>query len=128
MSAHRIIYSATERCPNSTSETILRQLAADGLVRGRPCRFPVRPGAQGPPAWWMRSGPNSPKPLRRAARPASRHVGFRDFPWCTLESWSRYRRVIGKAEWTGGEANPRFVVTSLELAEVGARYLYEAVY
>jgi hypothetical protein len=48
--------------------------------------------------------------------------------WCTLDSWSRYRRVIGKAEWTGGEANPRFVVTSLKLAEVGARHLYEAVY
>jgi hypothetical protein len=37
-------------------------------------------------------------------KPARR---FRDFPWCTLESWSRYRRVIGKAEWTGGDANPR---------------------
>jgi hypothetical protein len=58
-------------------------------------------------------------------KPARR---FRDFPWCTLDSWSRYRRVIGKAEWTGGEANPRFVVTSLKLAEVGARHLYEAVY
>src|SRR5438270_4779319 len=31
---------------------------------------------------------------------------FRDFSWCTLDSWSRHRRVIGKAEWTGGEANP----------------------
>jgi hypothetical protein len=58
-------------------------------------------------------------------KPARR---FRDFSWCTLDSWSRYRRVIGKAEWTGGEANPRFVVTSLKLAEVGARHLYEAVY
>jgi Transposase DDE domain group 1 len=58
-------------------------------------------------------------------RPARR---FRDFSWCTLESWSRYRRVIGKAEWTGGEANPRFVVTSLKFAEIGARHLYEAVY
>jgi hypothetical protein len=58
-------------------------------------------------------------------KPARR---FRDFPWCTLESWSRYRRVIGKAEWTGGEANPRFVVTSLKRAEIGARHLYETVY
>ena len=58
-------------------------------------------------------------------KPARR---FRDFPWCTLESWSRYRRVIGKAEWTGGDANPRFVVTSLKRAEIGARHLYEAVY
>jgi hypothetical protein len=53
---------------------------------------------------------------------------FRDFSWCTLDSWSRNRRVIGKAEWTGGEANPRFVVTSLKPAEVGARHLYEVVY
>jgi DDE family transposase len=58
-------------------------------------------------------------------KPARR---FRDFSWCTLESWSRYRRVIGKAEWTGGDANPRFVVTSLKRAEIGARHLYEAVY
>ena len=27
---------------------------------------------------------------------------FRDFEWSTKESWSRRRRVIGKAEWTGG--------------------------
>ena len=36
--------------------------------------------------------------------------------------------MIAKAEWTGGEANPRFVVTSLKRAEVGARHLYEEVY
>ena len=53
---------------------------------------------------------------------------FRDFTWSTLDSWSRVRRVIGKAEWTGGEANPRFVVTSLTPAEAAARHLYEAIY
>src|SRR6185312_15057069 len=53
---------------------------------------------------------------------------FRDFSWRTLDSWSRDRRVIGKAEWTSGEANPRFVVTSLKPAEAGARHLYEAIY
>ena len=53
---------------------------------------------------------------------------FRDFSWCTLDSWSRCRRVVGKAEWTSGEANPRFVVTSLKPAEAGARHLYEAIY
>jgi hypothetical protein len=58
-------------------------------------------------------------------KPARR---FRDFAWSTLDSWSRHRRVIGKAEWTGGEANPRFVVTSLKPAEAGARHVYEAVY
>jgi Transposase DDE domain group 1 len=58
-------------------------------------------------------------------KPARR---FRDFSWSTLDSWSRERRVIGKAEWTGGEANPRFVVTSLNATEVGARHLYAVVY
>jgi hypothetical protein len=59
------------------------------------------------------------------ARPARR---FRDFSWCTLDSWSRYRRVVAKAEGTQGEANPRFVVTSLARAEAAARHLYEVVY
>ena len=53
---------------------------------------------------------------------------FKDFTWSTLDSWSRSRRVVGKAEVTRGDANPRFVVTSLKPAEVGARYLYETVY
>ena len=38
------------------------------------------------------------------------------------------RRVVGKAEWTQGEANPRFVVTSLQPAEIEARHLYEVIY
>jgi hypothetical protein len=53
---------------------------------------------------------------------------FKDFTWSTLDSWSRSRRVVGKAEVTRGDANPRFVVTSLTSKEVGARYLYETVY
>ena len=53
---------------------------------------------------------------------------FKDFSHITRGSWSRERRVIGKAEVTGGEANPRFVVTSLKLAETAARPLYEKVY
>jgi hypothetical protein len=53
---------------------------------------------------------------------------FRDFAWSTLDGWSRSRRVIGKAEWTGGEANPRFVVTSLRRREVAGQPLYEAIY
>jgi hypothetical protein len=51
---------------------------------------------------------------------------FKDFFWSTRDSWSRRRRVIGKAEWTGGEANPRFLVTSLEAGD--ARRLYEERY
>jgi hypothetical protein len=61
----------------------------------------------------------------RRGRPARR---FKDFQWSTRDSWSRRRRVIAKAEWTQGEANPRFVVTSLKRAEAGARHLYEDVY
>ena len=53
---------------------------------------------------------------------------FRDFFWSTLDSWSRRRRVVAKAEWTQGEANPRFVVTSLKQAAVQARWLYEQIY
>src|SRR6201999_4338872 len=37
-------------------------------------------------------------------------------------------RVIAKAEVTGGEANPRFVVTSLRRSECKPKYLYEKVY
>ena len=61
----------------------------------------------------------------RTGRAARR---FKDFMWSTLDSWSRDRRVVGKAEVTGGDANPRFVVTSLKSSEVGAQHLYEAIY
>ena len=47
--------------------------------------------------------------------------------WETRESWSLPRRVIAKAEWTQGEANPRFLVTSLNWTD-DARYLYEDLY
>jgi hypothetical protein len=61
----------------------------------------------------------------RTGQPARR---FKDFQWTTLDSWSRRRRVIAKAEWTQGEANPRFIVTSLGRQEIKARPLYEKVY
>ena len=53
---------------------------------------------------------------------------FRDFRWRTLDSWSCERRVIGKAEWTGDKANPRFIVTSLKKKDGSGKYLYEAIY
>ena len=37
-------------------------------------------------------------------------------------------RVIGKAEWTQGEANPRFLVTSLKADAWRAQPLYEELY
>jgi len=61
----------------------------------------------------------------KTGQPARR---FKDFRWSTLDSWSRSRRVVAKAEWTTGEANPRFVVTSLKRTEAGARQLYEDIY
>jgi Transposase DDE domain group 1 len=36
---------------------------------------------------------------------------FKSFIWMTRRTWSRRRRIVAKAEWTHGEANPRFVVT-----------------
>src|SRR5712691_5246606 len=56
------------------------------------------------------------------ARDESRTTGeparyFKEFKWRTRRSWSRERRVVAKAEFTEGEANPRFVVTSLKRAE-----------
>src|SRR3974390_2898725 len=62
---------------------------------------------------------------RRTGKPAR---CFKDFRWTTLDSWSRERRVVGKAEFTAGEANPRFVVTSLKRSECNAKYLYEKIY
>jgi hypothetical protein len=53
---------------------------------------------------------------------------FKDFLWTTRKSWSRRRRVVAKAEWAQGEANPRFVVTSLDAETWPAQSLYEDLY
>jgi hypothetical protein len=53
---------------------------------------------------------------------------FKEFQWSTRDSWSRPRRIIAKAEWTGGSANPRFVVTSLSLEDAAPQQLYEEIY
>lgn len=53
---------------------------------------------------------------------------FADFPYRTLTSWSRERRVVGKAEALPAGANPRFVVTSLPAEACGAQPLYEDLY
>lgn len=69
-------------------------------------------------AWAEDDAIKSGKPARR----------FKDFRWTTRDSWSRRRRVVAKAEWTQGEANPRFVVTSLSAKEAPMRRLYEDIY
>jgi hypothetical protein len=53
---------------------------------------------------------------------------FKDFRYRTLKSWSRERRVVGKAEYLAKGANPRFVVTSIASDEREARVLYEDLY
>jgi len=53
---------------------------------------------------------------------------FTSFQYQTLDSWSRARRVVGKAEHLDKGANPRFIVTSLPGWEMDARPLYEELY
>ena len=53
---------------------------------------------------------------------------FKDFRYRTLKSWSRSRRVIGKAEHLAKGSNPRFVVTSLPAEAFDAKSLYEDEY
>jgi hypothetical protein len=53
---------------------------------------------------------------------------FKDFTYQTRKSWSRERRVVGKAEHLPKGSNPRFIVTSLPVEELDGRKLYEDVY
>ena len=59
--------------------------------------------------------PDGANMAAEASGKPARH--FREFSWTTPDSWSRERRLIAKADWTQGEANPRFIVTSLSRAE-----------
>ncbi len=72
-------------------------------------------------------------PAMERARQACERTGqaarvFQDFRYRTLDSWSRERRLIGKAEHLPRGASPRFVVTSLGAGRMAARTLYEQVY
>jgi hypothetical protein len=69
-------------------------------------------------AWAEDEHEKTGKPVRR----------FRDFRYRTLDTWSRRRRVIGKAEHLAKGANPRFIVTSLKRKTIDAKTLYERVY
>jgi hypothetical protein len=53
---------------------------------------------------------------------------FKDFTYRTKKSWSKERRVVGKAEHLKKGANPRFVVTSLSTKHAAAAPLYEQSY
>jgi hypothetical protein len=70
--------------------------------------------------------------LKEAAR-RSEEIGkpvrlFDEFDYRTIDTWSRERRVVAKAEHLPGRSNPRFVVTSLKRAAVGKRRVYEDLY
>lgn len=72
-------------------------------------------------------------PEMKAAAHKSKRTGqaarvFADFSWRTRKSWSAERRFIGKAEFTNGSANPRFIVTNVHPAYGSARFLYEHIY
>jgi hypothetical protein len=53
---------------------------------------------------------------------------FAELRYRTLDSWSRERRVVAKAEHLAKGANPRFVVTSLSAENRASKGLYEEDY
>ena len=53
---------------------------------------------------------------------------FTEFFYQTRRSWSRQRRVVGKAEYLEKGENPRFVVTSFSSQQWESRALYERLY
>ena len=53
---------------------------------------------------------------------------FADFLYSTRKSWSKWRRVIGKAEHLSKGTNSRFIVTSLSVEHTPAQALYEQRY
>jgi hypothetical protein len=53
---------------------------------------------------------------------------FAELRYRTLDTWSRERRVVAKAEHLAKGANPRFVVTSLSVEDRAAQPLYEEDY
>ena len=69
----------------------------------------------------------------RKARILQRATGeptrlFKELNYRTRTSWSKRRRVVGKAEVLTKGTNPRFVVTSISKDEWDARSLYEDLY
>jgi Transposase DDE domain group 1 len=53
---------------------------------------------------------------------------FAELKYETVDTWSRARRVVGKAEHMEGGPNPRFVVTSMTRIRFDAQSLYEDEY
>jgi hypothetical protein len=76
----------------------------------------------------MKIAPEMKAAMRKAKRTGKPARVFADFQYRTRKSWSAERRVIGKAEFTNGGSNPRFIVTNVPLAFGSPRFLYETVY
>jgi hypothetical protein len=72
------------------------------------------------------------RPMKKAKRQwaTSGHSArrFVQFRYRTRSSWTRSRRVVGKAEYMDKGENPRFVVTNLPVGEYGSQELYEELY
>ena len=76
-----------------------RRRGDDGLVREERRRFPV----------WLAKNARLTEAIsaelgtarQRSERTAGPARRFKDFTWSALDSGSRPRRVIGKAEWSG---------------------------
>jgi len=73
--------------------------------------------------------------VEQQAKAAARHKEtgkaareFADLNYRTKKSWTRARRVVAKAEELPGKANPRFIVTSYAMHEMGGAELYEFEY
>ena len=68
------------------------------------------------------------KAMKRYAKTGQPARVYRDFRYKTLKTWSRRRRVVGKAEYLPKGRNPRFVVTSYGKKDYDAAALYEKEY
>lgn len=53
---------------------------------------------------------------------------YKDLQYRTLDTWSRERRVVGKAEYLIDKPNARFVVTSRPIESIAGQTLYEDEY
>jgi hypothetical protein len=72
--------------------------------------------------WW----------LQKARQQSEQNAGAsaRRFTWFAYraQSWAAPRGVVAKAEWTRGEANPRFIITNRSLLDFEPQGLYEEDY
>jgi hypothetical protein len=77
------------------------------MLRGEPGRLPLRLGQN--ERLIAKIKPELSEAARKSRRTGGAARCFKDFMWSTLDSWSRRRRVVAKAEHTLGGDNPRFV-------------------